>query len=235
VGRGDASSGATGRVPLAGAYDHPGGKCGVVTISPIGDYSTPGRIPQTAKGLRRRSLILKVASKLFADRGFDKVSIQDIGKAAGVTGPAIYRYFPSKESLLVSAFDHLYQRASEGFGAILAESVDEREALEKLIDFEIQLVNEEPEKIRIADSEVRHLPESRAADLRAQNLRHLKVWSDVLRKVRPDLGREEVDGTVHALLAMLNSASRRRGGEPLSPGMRNHLRDMAHRMVLDQA
>ena len=92
---------------------------------------------------------------------------------------------------------------------------------------------EEPWKIRITDSESRPLPESRAADLHALNRRHLKVWSDQLRKVRPDLARDEVEATTHALLAMLNSASLRRLDGPLSPAVRAHLREMAQRIIFD--
>ena len=58
------------------------------------------------------STVLKVAATLFSERGYDSVSINDIGFAAGVTGPAIYRYFPSKEALLLSIYEHLYRRGS---------------------------------------------------------------------------------------------------------------------------
>ena len=80
----------------------------------------PGRGAQTLRGEKRRDLILKVAAQLFAENGFDSVSINEIGIAAGITGPAIYRYFASKEALLVSAYKRLYERFSDGIGAILS-------------------------------------------------------------------------------------------------------------------
>jgi len=69
-----------------------------------------GKGAQTSRGMIRQELILKVAATLFSERGYDSVSINDIGFAAGVTGPAIYRYFPSKEALLLSIYEHLYRR-----------------------------------------------------------------------------------------------------------------------------
>src|SRR5882672_5262308 len=49
----------------------------------------------------RRSQLLSAAERLFAERGFLAVRLEDIGAAADVSGPAIYRHFPNKEALLV--------------------------------------------------------------------------------------------------------------------------------------
>ncbi len=49
----------------------------------------------------RRSQLIAAAERLVAERGYLAVRLEDIGAAAGVSGPAIYRHFPNKESLLV--------------------------------------------------------------------------------------------------------------------------------------
>lgn len=46
-----------------------------------------------AKELRRLAL-LSAAAGLFAENGFNRVSLEDLGAAAGVSGPAVYRHFP---------------------------------------------------------------------------------------------------------------------------------------------
>jgi len=187
----------------------------------------PGRGAQTSRGLRRSELILKVAAKLFADNGFDRVSINDIGLAAGITGPAIYRYFASKEALLVSAYESLYQRSSAGMKAILAEDVGALESLEKLVDLQLELALEIPETIRIVDSEERHLPVKEADRFRAENRRQLRIWTELLRQARPDLTPTKCDMTVHGVLALINSITRRRGEKSSPEGVRQHLRAMA--------
>ena len=48
--------------------------------------------------------ILQAALTLMRERGFDKVSIRDICKQAGITTGAFYHHFPSKESLLNKGF-----------------------------------------------------------------------------------------------------------------------------------
>lgn len=63
--------------------------------------------------------ILNTALSLMRERSFEKVSIRDICKAAGITTGAFYHHFPSKESLLESGFspldDHM-RAALEGHG-----------------------------------------------------------------------------------------------------------------------
>jgi AcrR family transcriptional regulator len=187
----------------------------------------PGKGAQTSRGVKRRDLILKVAAKLFAENGFDSVSINDIGIAAGITGPAIYRYFASKETLLVSVYNHLYQRYSNGITSILAEEISAWKSLEMLVDLQIALAIEEPEKIRIVNSEQRHLPINEAANFRAENRRQLSVWTDLLGQARPDLTRSICEVTVHAVLALINSIALRRGELSDEASVRQHLRAMA--------
>lgn len=48
--------------------------------------------------------ILSTALELMRERGFDKVSVRDICRRAGITTGAFYHHFPSKEALLESGF-----------------------------------------------------------------------------------------------------------------------------------
>ncbi|MGA8847058.1 MAG: helix-turn-helix domain-containing protein, partial [Nocardioides sp.] len=48
----------------------------------------------------RREQILSTAATLFARRGFHGVSVVDIGAACGVSGPALYKHFASKDQIL---------------------------------------------------------------------------------------------------------------------------------------
>ena len=182
-----------------------------------------GKGAQTSRGVKRRDLILKVAARLFAENGFDSVPINEIGIAAGITGPAIYRYFASKETLLVSVYNHLYQRYSNGITLILAEEISAWKSLEMLVDLQIAVAIEEPEKIRIVKSGQRHLPIDEAANFRAENRRQLSVWMDLLGQARPDLTRSICEVTVHVVLALINSIALRRGELSGEASVRQHL------------
>jgi AcrR family transcriptional regulator len=48
----------------------------------------------------RRELILEAAADLFASKGYDGVSVSEIGEAVGTAGSALYRHFKDKDALL---------------------------------------------------------------------------------------------------------------------------------------
>jgi len=66
-----------------------------------------------------RQLIAGTAWRLFADRGFDKVTVAEIAREAQVAEATVFNYFPSKEDLFYSRF--------EAFNARLADAVRDRE------------------------------------------------------------------------------------------------------------
>ena len=66
-----------------------------------------------------RQLIAGTAWRLFADRGFDQVTVAEIAREAQVAEATVFNYFPGKEDLFYSRF--------EAFSARLAEAVRDRE------------------------------------------------------------------------------------------------------------
>ncbi|MCX5403191.1 TetR/AcrR family transcriptional regulator [Streptomyces sp. NBC_00335] len=59
------------------------------------------------KKLRTRRQLAATALELFLERGFDAVSVADVAAAAEVSKPTLFRYFPSKEDLVLDRFaDH---------------------------------------------------------------------------------------------------------------------------------
>ena len=72
----------------------------------------------------RRSQLLAAAEQLIAERGFLAVRLEDIGSAAGVSGPAIYRHFPNKEALLVELLVGISTRLLAGAQAVVADAGD---------------------------------------------------------------------------------------------------------------
>jgi AcrR family transcriptional regulator len=60
-----------------------------------------------SKKLRTRRQLAATALELFLERGFDAVSVADVAAAAEVSKPTLFRYFPTKEDLVLDRFaDH---------------------------------------------------------------------------------------------------------------------------------
>src|SRR6202050_3458821 len=96
---------------------------------------TPAPNPRSRRKSDRRLQLLAAAERLFAERGFLAVRLEDIGAAAGVSGPAIYRHFPNKESLLVELLVGISTRLLSGAQAVVSEADNIDMAFDGLVDF----------------------------------------------------------------------------------------------------
>ena len=153
----------------------------------------------------RRSQLLHAAETLMAERGYPAVRLEDIGAAAGVSGPAIYRHFPSKESLLVELLVGISTRLLEGAQAVLADAPDAGAALDRLIDFHLDFALGEPDLIRIQDRDLSSLPAAAQRQVRRAQRRYVETWVEVLRELDPRLREDDARVMAHAAFGLLNS------------------------------
>ena len=153
----------------------------------------------------RRLQLLSAAERLFAERGFLAVRLEDIGAAAGVSGPAIYRHFPNKESLLVELLVGISARLLAGARDVTARSSDAASALDGLIDFHLDFALGEPDLIRIQDRDLAHLPATAEKQVRKAQRQYVEVWVGVLRELNPERAEADARLTAHAVFGLLNS------------------------------
>ncbi|KNB80652.1 TetR family transcriptional regulator, partial [Klebsiella variicola] len=141
----------------------------------------------------------------FAERGFLAVRLEDIGASAGVSGPAIYRHFPNKESLLVELLVGISTRLLAGARQVRARSADAAAALDGLIDFHLDFALNEPDLIRIQDRDLAYLPKPAERQVRKAQRQYVEVWVGVLRELNPELAEADARLTAHAVFGLLNS------------------------------
>lgn len=153
----------------------------------------------------RRSQLLAAAEQLMADRGYLAVRLEDIGAAAGISGPAIYRHFPNKESLLVELLVGISTRLLAGAQSVLAEAPDPDAALDGLIEFHLDFALSEPDLIRIQDRDLDNLPSAAQQQVRRAQRRYVEIWVSALRKLDPALAEADARVMAHAAFGLLNS------------------------------
>ena len=156
------------------------------------------------KAQRRRQL-LDAGAKLIADRGFPGVRLDDLGAAAGISGPAVYRHFPNKEALLVELLVGVSTRLLEGGRTVVTQSGSAHEALSALIEFHLDFALGEPELIRIQDRDLENLPASAKRQVRRTQRQYVEVWVEVLRTLHPDLAEPTARVRAHATFGLINS------------------------------
>ncbi|OBA87081.1 TetR family transcriptional regulator [Mycobacteriaceae bacterium 1482268.1] len=181
----------------------------------------------------RRDKLIAAAERLVAERGFLAVRLEDIGAAAGVSGPAIYRHFPNKEALLVELLVGISTRLLAGARAVAADAPDAEAALDGLIDFHLDFALNESDLIRIQDRDLGYLPEPAKRQVRKAQRQYVEIWVDVLLR----LGRADSDADArlmaHAVFGLLNSTphsvrpgAAKSAGQGAVPGSRAVLREM---------
>ncbi len=154
----------------------------------------------------RRDQILEIAVRLFAERGYHGVSMDDIGAAAGVTGPALYHHFAGKESMLVAALTPVSEGLLVGGRErVAAHAGDPRKALESLVDFHVEFALEHPAVIAVHLHELDRLPEEPRRQIRKLQRIYVEEWVKVLVAVRSDLSAPEARVLAHAAFGLMNS------------------------------
>lgn len=187
-----------GTVPVGGptsAADDP--------VRPPTSASAP-----SARGAARREAILSAAAQLFADRGYAAVGMDDIGAAAGVTGPAIYRHFGAKASVLTAVFDRVIH-------AVADDRVDDRPdagtpaadaaQLRELILEYAEAVCSRRRLMAVFVREVHHLPTDDRTLLDERQRLLVRKWRTLLGHAHPDWDVERVRTAVHGAFGMLNA------------------------------
>jgi AcrR family transcriptional regulator len=153
----------------------------------------------------RRRQILKAAAELFADRGFRTVSIDDLGAAAGVSGPAVYRHFSSKEAVLGELLVGVSHRLLEGGTTEVSASDTPTQALSGLVSFHTQFALCEPELIRVQDRDLASLPATEAKLVRRLQRAYAELWVKVLLSTNGMISTATARTKVHATFGLINS------------------------------
>ncbi len=153
----------------------------------------------------RRQQILDTAALLFAEHGFHGASVNDIGAACGISGPAIYKHFGSKDEILAASLTQISAVLLETGQKRCANATGPSQALEALIGWHTDFALAHPALIIIQEREWTNLHAAGRSDVRRLQLTYVDLWVDVVRSLRSDLDRAEARAAVQATFGLLNS------------------------------
>ena len=175
----------------------------------------------------RREQILQAAAQLFAERGSRAVGVDDVGAAVGVTGPAIYRHFASKDAMLAEMLLRISERLLEGGSEVVARAGDDvPEQLRALIAFQVDFALDNPALITVQDRDLGSLADADAAQVRRLQRRYVEVWVTVLARLHPAADPAACRARAHAVFGLINSTPHS-AGRLSRPAMAALLGDMA--------
>ncbi|MGH9282786.1 MAG: TetR/AcrR family transcriptional regulator, partial [Acidimicrobiales bacterium] len=173
---------------------------------------TPGP-PGEAPGGRREA-ILAAALELFRHRSFHAVGIDEIGTAAGISGPGVYRHFPSKDSLLVALFDRVTEQMLTGARAVVAEHLPPQETLRRLVEVHVAFISEERALLAVWIQDWRSLPGPDRQRIRRRQAEYMGEWIRALGELRSDLSPKVAEAIAYSAVSTINSVALHDPGLP---------------------
>ncbi len=176
----------------------------------------------------RRVRLLAAAARLFADRGYGGVSMRDLGAAADVSGPAVYRHFASKQDVLVELLVGISERLLADGRSETAAASGPEDALERLVAAHARFAVTDQDLIRIQDRSLAVLEPQAERKVRRLQREYVELWVGVLCELDPDLSVRDARFRAHAAFGLMNST-------PHAPSVEQTGRDRAVRLLMTMA
>ncbi len=150
----------------------------------------------------RREQILASALRLFHEHGYHATGMDDIGAAAGITGPGIYRHFRSKEDILETLVRDRGEQVVAEIEKVTASDMAPRARVDALARSYVQGIVSDPSLAVVAMYERRTLSAETRAWLDKMERRNVEAWVGALRQARPELDEAEARVVVHGALSL---------------------------------
>ena len=140
--------------------------------------------------------MVAAAERLFSERGYHGVSMDEIAQASGITKPMLYDYFGSKEGLFLACVERARGRLFEEIASAVRGASEPEEALRAGVEAFLSFADEQRETWTVLFGEGGRFNETAAAiraeqaGLIAQLLRELPGWER-------DVDEEQLDALAH--------------------------------------
>jgi AcrR family transcriptional regulator len=194
---------------------------------------------------RTRAEILAVATREFADKGYDGARVDEIAAKTSTTKRMLYYYFGNKEKLYIAVLEQAYAGIRALEQTLDVEHLDPAEAMRKLAELTFDHHEAHPDFIRLVTIENIHRAEhiARSAALSGLANPALEVLTRILARGRADgrfrAGIDPLD--IHMMISafcVFRTANRHTWNaifqrDMLDPKRRKHYRTMLGDLVLE--
>jgi AcrR family transcriptional regulator len=163
------------------------------------------RAPRRERGKRRVAALLEAAVSLFAEKGYDAVTMTEVAARAGAPIGSLYQFFPSKETLADALLDRHGERLDDALTGI--EERATTITIAELVDALLGLLGGFHAAERAAATmliESRQEASARAAELRLSLRRHV---ARILRARIPEIPPERADGMARVVVQLMKAAA----------------------------
>ena len=178
----------------------------------------------------RREQILATAADLFAARGYHGVSVADLGSACGISGPALYKHFASKDAVLAEMLVSISEQLLAVGTARASTATGPAEALRALVEWQVEFALRHRALIIVQERDWESLPAAAREQVRVLQRSYVDLWAAQLRSLHDGLDLTTARAMAHAAFGLINSTPRT-GALP-DPSLHDVLIAMALRALL---
>ncbi len=130
----------------------------------------------------RRSELLAIAAKLFAEKGFRNTTVRDIADAAGILSGSLYHHFDSKESMVDEILSTFQEELFGQYDEIIAGDADPLAKLEKAVLVSFDAIDKHRDEVAIYQNDAAYLLTFESfAYLDERNQQSREVWLTLLQ------------------------------------------------------
>lgn len=185
------------------------------------------RVPRRERGIKRVAAILEAAVSLFAEKGFDAVTMTEVAERAGAPIGSLYQFFPNKETLADAVLDRFGERLHEALDEIEERII--RITISELVDVLLGLLDRFQEERAAASSLIdsRHETSTRAAELRLSLRRRV---ARLLAARFPALSAKRAESVAAVVVHLMKAAAR--SGETDRDIRESFTKELKHIMYL---
>lgn len=158
-----------------------------------GDFAEP-----VSEASGRREQLVDTAIRLFAARGYNEVTIEDLAAEVELTPSGVYRHFDGKPAVLLAACDRATVALERAMLRVRESAGTPDEALRRLCRAYVDHSFRNLALMRVYFAELGNLAVEDQRRLRATQRAHVADWTALLQAVRPELGGREAAVLVHA-------------------------------------
>lgn len=155
----------------------------------------------------RKLAVLNTAIALFAERGYDRVTIRDIGDELGMTSASLYRHYKAKSAVLADAFELVVQSLIAGLTRICRQRLAGLERLESAVRFHVEFAMRHRIYLRVYYLEANHLDDADRAIHRRRANAYRALWVGLLMETRAATSHAEAEQLYAMAMAMINVGS----------------------------
>lgn len=156
-------------------------------------------------GQRRREELVAVACRVFAERGFDGASLQDVADEFGVLKGSLFHYIQSKDELLFEIIEGTYTGAQTAVWAKAEQDGPAVERLRRVIVAYVEYISRHLDAMTVWLHDFRALPEPQRESIRRLEERDRRQLIELIEQAKREGGvRQDVDPRL-ASLALLGA------------------------------